>query len=85
MPKTFLITAGALLALSLPVSAESLDETVTASLLRQANLSYGTILSDGVAAGRLYSRETTVSGAKRHAEEFLARQHVPPTRTSTAE
>jgi hypothetical protein len=85
MRTTFLITAGAILAVSVPVSADSLDDVVKASLLRQASLSYGTLLSGGVAAGRLYSREATVSGAKRHAAEFLARQYVPATRTSSAE
>lgn len=66
-------------------SSASFNETVKASPLQQANLSYAAILAGGVKAGRLYSREATASGARRHAREFLARQFVPLPQTSSAE
>jgi hypothetical protein len=83
--RTILITfAAGLLASAAIASASPLEDTVKASLLQQSQLAYGVILADGVPAGRLYSREATASGARRHAEEFIARQYVPLPKTTSA-
>ena len=85
MRTTFLAITASVLVSTAAVAEPTLEDSVKASLLRQANLSYAELLADGVAAGRLYNREAAASGAKRHAEEFLARQYVRLPQTSSAE
>jgi hypothetical protein len=65
-------------------AAEPMEARVKASLAQQGSLTYGALLGAAVKAGRLYSREATASGAKRHVEEFVARQFVPLRTTSSA-
>jgi hypothetical protein len=85
MRTAFIACAVVFLLSATVASAAPLEDLVRASLLQQASLAYGSVLRDGVAAGRLYTREATVSGAKRHAEEFVARQYVPLPKRSSAQ
>lgn len=74
--------------LSIPAAAiagGAVKDPVTEDLAHQASLAYAGILAGGVKAGRLYTREAAASGAKRHVEEFIARQHVPGTTVVSAE
>ncbi|MFN4143501.1 hypothetical protein [Aestuariivirga sp.] len=66
-------------------TAEPVETQVKDSLSRQGTLAYSALLASAVKTGRLYSREATASGAKRHVEEFVARQFVPPRSTSSAQ
>lgn len=59
-------------------SGATTEAAVKKDLARQAERSYTAMLLDGVASGRFFAREATVSGMKRHTEEFIARQYLAP-------
>lgn len=69
--------AGLFIATATAASAETSNDKAKSDMAWQANLAYAAILEGGVKAGRLYSRDATVSGNKRFVSEFVARQFLP--------